>query len=227
MSNTGDDGYDFELPAVARDDVLTGAAADSADSEKHLKNMPRILRYAKLLGDHARHVEQRLIAEIDELCPDLALNTAWAVALDVDSGLALATELDRRAAEYNDPNLRSLSDCVRLLCLPATRGGLHFQHYFQVAKALLLSFEIIRDRDEELCCDMERFAFGWAALPACAHISVGHASAAENALMLGSRMVEHRIAAAWREATQAQGAKGALDGRGRAGKSRDLARDSS
>jgi len=204
MSNAGDDGDDFELPAVARDDLLTGAAADSADSENHLKNMPRILRYAKLVGDHARHVEQRLIAEIDELCPDLALNTAWAVALDVDTGLALATELDRRAAQYNDPNLRSLSDCVRLLCLPATRGGLHFQHYFRVAKALLLSFEIIRDRDEELCCDMERFAFGWAALPACAHISVGHASAAENALMLGSRMVEHRIAAAWREATQAQ-----------------------
>ena len=33
MSNAGDDGDDFELPAVARDDLLTGAAADSADSE--------------------------------------------------------------------------------------------------------------------------------------------------------------------------------------------------
>lgn len=158
MNNAGDDDPDFGLPAVAPDDVLTGAAADSADSENHLKNMPRILRYAKLLGDHARHIEQRLIAEIDELCPDLALNTDWAVALDVDTGLALATELDRRAAKYNDPNLRSLSDCVRLLCLPAARGSLHFQHYFRVAKALLLSFEIIRDRDEQLCCEMERFA---------------------------------------------------------------------
>lgn len=204
MSRAEDDDPDVELPALARDDALTGAAADSADSDYHLKNLPRLLRYAKLVGDHTSHLEQRLIAEIDELCPELALNMAWAAALDVNSGLALAAELDRRAVQDNDPALRSLSDCVRLVCLPAPRGGLHSQHYLRVAKALLLSFKIIRGRDEQLCCEIERLAFGWAALPACAHMAVEHASAAENALMLGSRMVEHRIAAARRDAIEAQ-----------------------
>jgi ATP-dependent Lon protease len=104
----------------------------------------------------------------------------------------------------NDPNLRSLSDCVRLLCLPAPRGGLNFQHYFRVAKALLLSFKIIRGRDDRLCCQIEQFVFGWAALPAWTHMAVGHSSAAANALRLGSRMVEHRIAAAREEGIQSQ-----------------------
>jgi len=204
MSSTGDEDDDFDLPPAASDDVLTGAAADSADSENHLKNLPRILRYAKLVGEHGSHIEQRLTAEIDELCPELALNKAWAATLDVNTALALATELDHRAVEDNTPNLRSLSDCVRLVALPAPAGRLYFEHYLRVAKALVLSLDVIRGGGEQLCCELEGFTFGWAALPACSHIAVKHASAATNAILLGSRMVDYRIAAARQEGIQAQ-----------------------
>jgi ATP-dependent Lon protease len=204
MSAT-DDADDLDLPAVEGDTVSTGAAADSADWDERLKGLPRLLRYAMLVSDNASHVEQRLIAEINELCPNMPLNQAWAAALDVDAGLALAAELDRRAVTENDPNLRSLADCVRLLCLPVPRGAAYFADHRRVAKAMLLAFnKITRDSDEQLCCDVERFAFGWAALPACSHMTAGHASAAVNAVLLGSRMAQHRIGAVHAAAKRAQ-----------------------
>ena len=85
------------------------------------------MRYAMLLGGNAGHIEQRLIAEIDELCPNLPLNAAWAAAPDAGTGLALAAELDRRAVTQNEPNLRSVADCVRLLCLPVPRDATYFR----------------------------------------------------------------------------------------------------
>src|SRR5258708_2666740 len=115
---TSDDADDADLPAVERDAVSTGAAADSTDWDERLRGMPRLLRYAMLVSDNANHIEQRLIAEIDELCPKLPHNVAWTTAPSADTGLALAAELDRRAVTRNEPTLRSLADCVRLLCLP-------------------------------------------------------------------------------------------------------------
>src|SRR5258708_32118567 len=93
---TSDDADDADLPAVERDAVSTGAAADSADWDERLKGLPRLLRYAVLLSDNASYVEQRLIAEINELCPNLPLNAAWAAPPDVGTGLTLAVELDPR-----------------------------------------------------------------------------------------------------------------------------------
>ncbi|MEH2506381.1 ATP-dependent Lon protease [Bradyrhizobium sp. AZCC 1578] len=194
--SASDDADNLDLPAVEPDAVSTGAAADSADWDERLKGLPRLLRYAMLVIDNAGHVEPRLIAEINELCPNLPLNAEWAAALTVDAGLALAAELDRRAATENDPNLRSVADCVRLLSLPMPRGASFFEEHRRVAKALLLAFnKIVHDSDEQLRSDVERFAFGWAALPACSHMMVRHESAAVNAALLGSRMAEHRIAA--------------------------------
>jgi ATP-dependent Lon protease len=194
---TSDNADDVELPPAERDAVSTGAAADSADWDERLKGLPRLLRYAMLVDDNAAHVEQRLVAEIDELCPQLPHNAAWAVAPNVDAGLTLAAELDRRAVTENDPNLRSLADSVRLLCLPVPRDAAHFEDYRRVGKALVQGFrKVERHTEEELCCDLERFAFGWAALPACTDLVSKHFSAALNAAILGSNMAEHRIAAA-------------------------------
>jgi ATP-dependent Lon protease len=194
---TTDDTYDLDLPAVADDVVSTGAAADSSDWDERLKGLPRLLRYAMLVNDNANHVEQRLVAEIDELCPKLPLNAAWAATLDVGTGLALATELDHRAVTQNEPNLRSLADCVRLLCLPMPRDVTYFEEHRRVAKALLqASYKVARDSDEQLCCDIERFCFGWAALPACTDLLSKTFPAAVNAATLGARMAERRIAAA-------------------------------
>jgi hypothetical protein len=88
-----------------------------------------------LVSGKAHYIVQRLIAEINELCPNLPLNAAWAVASDVGTGLALAAELDLRAVTQNEPNLRSLADCVRLLCLPLPRDATHFEEYRRVGKA--------------------------------------------------------------------------------------------
>jgi len=193
---TSDDADDADLPAVERDAVSTGAAADSADWDERLQGLPRLLRYAMLLSDNASYVEQRLIAEINELCPNLPLNAAWAAAPDVGTGLALAAELDHRAVTQNEPNLRSLADCVRLLCLPLPRDATYFEEYRRVGKALVQAFDVTsRHPEEQLRCDLERFTFGWAALPACTDLLSKDLPAAVNATILGASMAEHRIAA--------------------------------
>jgi ATP-dependent Lon protease len=192
-----DDFTDIELPTVVSEAVSTGAAADSSDWDERLKGLPRLLRYAMLVGDNAKHVEQRLIAEIDELCPNLPLSAAWAAALDEGTGLALATELDGCAVMRDEPILRSLADCVRLLCLQLPRDAGCFEDYRRVGKALLLAFhKIARDSDEQLCCDVERFVFGWAALPACTDLLSKYVPAAVNAAILGKQTAEYRVAAA-------------------------------
>src|ERR1700737_873153 len=124
---TSDDADNLDLPAIARDAISTGAAADSAEDDR-LKGLHRLLRYALLVGDNSAHyVEQRLIAEIEELCPQLPQSAAWAAALTADAGLALAAELDHRAVTQNETNLRSLADSVRLLCLPLPRAATYFR----------------------------------------------------------------------------------------------------
>jgi ATP-dependent Lon protease len=192
-----DDTDDFDLPAAAEDAVSTGAAADSSDWDERLKGLPRLLRYAMLVTGSAEHVEQRLIAEIEELCPLLPHNAGWAAALGLDAGLVLAAELDHRAVTQNEPNLRSLADCVRLLCLPTPRDRTYFEDHRRVGKALVQAFQATsRHAEDELCCDLEHFVFGWAALPACTDLLPRGASAARNAGYLGNRMAEHRVATA-------------------------------
>lgn len=186
----------FDLPAPERDAASTGAAADSSDWDDRLKGLPRLLRYAMLVSDNANHVEQRLIAEIDELCPALTQNAAWATTLAVDAGLKLAAELDRRAVTQHEPNLRSFADCARLLCLPLPWDATHFENYRRVGKALLHAFNSVARNGDDVCCDLERFVFGWAALPACTDIVMKSSSAAVNAIIIGARTAEHRIAEA-------------------------------
>ena len=121
--STDPDNTDFDdptLPAIA-DITSTGAAADSAESDERLKVLPRVLRYAVLAGEGRGLIRQRLVAEIDELCPRLPLNAEWATQRDVDIGVALAHELDHRAVVEDTSNLRSVADCVRLLSLPTAR----------------------------------------------------------------------------------------------------------
>jgi ATP-dependent Lon protease len=194
--STDDNSEDVDLAAVERDAVSTGAAADSANPDERLKGLPRLLRFATLFSHKAPHIKQRLIAEINELCPNLPLNAAWAATPDVRTGLALAEELDRRAVTQNEPNLRSLADCVRLSCLPVPRDATYFEEYRRVGKALVQAFYATsRHAGEQLRCDLERFTFGWAALPACTDRLPTDLPAAVNATVLGWLMAEHRIAA--------------------------------
>jgi hypothetical protein len=190
--DTDDDLDDFGLPPEP-DAVSTGAAADSADSSERLKTLPRLLRYAMLICDHADHVVMRLVAEIDELCPQLPQNAAWAAAPYSDVGLELAAELDRRAVTQNEPNLRSLADCVRLLSLPTPHHATQFRGYRRVGKALVQAFRrMSRNPDERLVCDLERFTFGWAALPACTDLVPKGSIAAVNAAIVSRRQTPSR-----------------------------------
>ena len=109
---SANDPDDFDLPAVERNAVVTGAAADSADWDERHEGLPRLLRYAMLVNDNANHVEQRLMAEIDQLCPNLSLNAAWAAAFNAGAGLALAAELDRRAVTEDDPKLLARASAI-------------------------------------------------------------------------------------------------------------------
>lgn len=197
-----DSNDDIDLSAV--DDIVsTGAAADSSDFDERLKGVPRILRYAMLVSDHGSHAEQRLVAEIDEVCPRLPENGSWAAGPSVDAGLALAAELDLRAAAQDEPNLRSLADCVRLLCLPTPRDATYFDDHRRVAKALQQAFRKSDCYgDDALYSDFEQFVFGWAALPACSDLVSTNRPAAVNAAILGMRMAEHRVEAAKTETSQ-------------------------
>ncbi|MEH2524198.1 MULTISPECIES: AAA family ATPase [unclassified Bradyrhizobium] len=196
MTATGDTD-DIDLPAAEDDAASTGAAADSSDLDKRLQALPRLLRYAMLVNRGAPHIEERLVAEISQLCPGLPQTVAWAVTWSADNGLLLAAELDRRAVSQDEPVLRSLSDCVRLLCLPLPHSADLFDDYRRVGKALVEAFRnVYRETEEELRCDLEEFTYGWAALPACSDLVSKHVGAAENATRLGTLMAELRVAAA-------------------------------
>jgi ATP-dependent Lon protease len=196
-ANDDDDNSDhLDLP-TAEDAASTGAAADSADWDERLKGLPRLLRYAMLIVDGADHVEERLIAEVEELCPQLSHNLAWAKGRSLEGAMALAAELDRRAVAHSEPALRSLADSVRLVSLPTPRDDEHFQQHRRVAKALVKAFQLNSlIVEQKVRCDLERFTYGWAALQACTHFVPKKFSAAMNASLVGHRTAEHRISAA-------------------------------
>ncbi|WP_445219750.1 hypothetical protein ACKWRH_06225 [Bradyrhizobium sp. Pa8] len=182
MSATSDDSDDLDLP-TAEDAVSTGAASDSADWDDRLKGLPRLLRYALLAVDGADHVEERLIAEINELCPGLPHNVAWATSRSLEAAFALAAELNNSAAAQNEPAFRSLADSVRLVSLPTPRDDEHFQQHRRVAKELAKAFQVNSLRvEQKVRCDLERFTYGWAALPACTHFLPKKFSAATKRL---------------------------------------------
>jgi ATP-dependent Lon protease len=202
--SAGKNSDDRDLPEVDDDIVSTGAAADSADWDERLKGLPRLLRYAVLVIAESDHVEQRLIAEIDELCPRLPLNAAWAMALDTGLGVALANELDHRAVASNEPELRSLADCARLLSLPMPSDTTYFEEHRRVGKALIQAFrKASHGLEEELRSDLEGFVFAWAALPACTDLVMRNRRAALNATILAPLMFTYSIDAAkdgvWRQ----------------------------
>src|SRR5580700_6255497 len=166
---TSDDADDTDPLAVERDAASTGAAADSADWDERLKGLPRLLRYAILIRQEARHVMKRLVAEISQLRPGLPHTVLWATSSGMEPGLALAAELDRLAVTENEPVLRSLADCVRLLCLQVPRDAASFEAYRRVGKALIEAFRKIEGNatGTKLCAEIEEFVYGWAAAPAC------------------------------------------------------------
>lgn len=199
------DPEDIDENALADDAVSNGAAADSAEADEQLKKLPRILRCSILVNRDGSLVRERLRAEIAELASDLPLASRWANDNTVDSGLALAAELDHQAASQDKPDLRSLADCVRLIALPVPRTSEHQKDHQRVAKTLLQSSRQLPDEtDHELAAEIEAFCIGWAAMPAAAIIMPAYAStsAADNARRLGRSLSRRRVEAAELELTK-------------------------
>jgi hypothetical protein len=152
-----------------------------------------------LVENDGLFVWQRLAAEIDEACPGLSINAAWMQARDEGHSIALATELDHRAVAHDRSELRSLADCVRLIGLSVPRDTAGLEDHRRVAKALLMALRNLSlDSDVGLLASIEAFCFGWAALPACTDLLPRNMrmSAAENAIVLGTKTAIHRAAAA-------------------------------
>jgi ATP-dependent Lon protease len=171
MSNGSDKDALIEANATVQDTAATGAAADAAEDDDELKQLPRILRIVRLRDREYGFVEERLIGDVAELCPALPQLVAWAAARDTDSAMALAAELDRLAAAEDRPELRSLADCVRLVSLQVPLDNALLSHHRRIAKSLLIAQQAMSDQtDLELAADVEAFAWGWAALPFARHL---------------------------------------------------------
>lgn len=195
------DDLDDPLPFASHDAAIEGAAAEAAsDDDDRVAGLPRLLRYALLAYDHADMIEQRLMAEIDELCPGLPGTATWAMALDdtgerQTAGLALAAELDRLAVLRDLPLLRSLSDCARMLALTAPCDAHRFEEFRRVARALSMAFiERAPTLDDQRRVDLERIVAGWAALPLASDVPAARGRPAITAATrLGDQLATYRI----------------------------------
>ncbi|MCK1677109.1 hypothetical protein [Bradyrhizobium sp. 150] len=189
------DDLDDLPPSDLDEEVIEGAAEDSASGEQATASLPRVLRYAVLASRADHSVYQRLAAEIETVCPGIALTETWIDTPDAASGCALAVELDHRAVREDKPECRSLADGVRLISLALPRDrGLDEEHR-RVASALVAAFHKLPPSIPlELAAEIEALVYGWAALPVCAHEVIGafQTPAIRAAAMLG--------ATAWRGA---------------------------
>jgi ATP-dependent Lon protease len=197
MSNDTKDDDEYILPAE-QDFVSTGAAADSAEPDEKLKALPRLLRYAILSTKDESFAQERLIAEIAALAPGVSLTLVWAKGVPSD-GTALAIQLDHLAVTMDQPDLRSISDCVRLLSLSITDLIPGSDDHLRVGKALIHAYrQLPADLDIDLAADIETFVAGWAALPSAATVLSRYVGggAAEHARVVGRRLATHRVDAA-------------------------------
>lgn len=185
---------DFDLPL--NEIVSTGAAIETAETDEALKKLPRLLRYAIMsnLGNGFAH--ERLVAEIVELVPDLPMAASWAINCGEDLGIELALTLDRLAVVNDQPDLRSLADCVRLLCLELPQHARYVLDHLRVSKALMhANWKLPKGVNVKLASEIEAFSSGWAMLPLTADLlpRFREDSAFRNALAVGQKMARRRI----------------------------------
>ncbi len=202
MAEDEDDAWMHEFldPAI----VTEGAAADSADDQQQrIEGLPRILRYALLARNTIDGVViYRLVAEIEAICPDLSQLKVWAAVCDEQSGLALATDLDRIAVLRDMPLLRTLGDCVRLLSLTLPCDSERFESFRRVCRAMILAFgEVASAVDDQQRFELEQVIYGFAASAAATRFDRDAISwpAATFAMQMGVEIARYRIRAAQNE----------------------------
>jgi ATP-dependent Lon protease len=189
-----DDSNDTDVSAEA-DVASTGAAADSAEYNASLRALPRVLRYAILVNKDEAFAVERLFAEIAELAPGRPLTIAWARDRALH-GRELANDLDHLAVVLDMPDLRGLSDAVRLLSLPVPSTETDGADHIRVSKALLHAYhQLPENTDHELAAEIESFSVGWALLPVAANLLSRYRSsgASDNARRLGQSVSRHSV----------------------------------
>jgi ATP-dependent Lon protease len=192
-----DDTKDDEAMSSAEHDLAsTGAAADSAEPNELLKTLPRVLRYAMLSNQDEAFARERLVAEITILAPGLPLTLAsWAQG-GPPGGIVLARELDYLAVTQDQPDLRGIADCVRLLSLTMADLVDGSDDHLRVGKALVHAYRRLpADLDIDFAAEVETLVAGWAALPSAATVFCRYRSsgAVENAIVVGRRLATHRV----------------------------------
>ncbi|EFI51353.1 AAA family ATPase [Afipia sp. 1NLS2] len=199
--DNGDAGEEISI-TVDDERLLLGTAADSGDLKDERLSLHRLFRYGLLSDEHSSLVEERLAAEINQVAPKVALEP-WLIAKDYATGALLAEELDRLATAEDRAILRSLSDCVRLLSLPAPHIAYDAKAYWRVTAAL---FAARKKRwhvlSKPMLAEVESFLYGWAAAPLVLQVTpeLQHYDlAVDAALGLGHFMVTCRIQAAQEE----------------------------
>jgi ATP-dependent Lon protease len=191
----------FDLPAVAEDTILRGAAADAADLDAKFKDLPRILRVALLINRERWDIHERLVADIETLRPGLLETAAFATTETPTVALALAGELDRCAVADDEPELRHIADCVRLLSLPMQKDLANCEDYKRVTQTLMNTLaRLPSDIDPQLGAEIESFCVGWAMIPSLKHRLPRYQRtglvAANHARTLGDLTASRRVEAA-------------------------------
>jgi hypothetical protein len=159
MSDDTKDDAPVVLPAE-QDLASTGAAADSAEPDEKLKALPRLLRYAILSTKDEAFAIERLVAEITTLAPGRPLTLAWGES-SLSFGTALAVELDHLAVSRDQPDLRSLADCVRLMSLVLSDLTAGAEDHLRVGKALIHAYRRLPVHlDLDLASEVEAFVAG-------------------------------------------------------------------
>ncbi len=182
--------------------ILLGTAADSGDLKDERLSLHRLFRYGLLCDEPSSLAQERLAAEINQVAPEVVLEP-WLTAKDYATGALLAEELDRLATQEDRAILRSLSDCVRLLSLPAPHIAYDAKAYWRVTAAL---FAARKKRwhvlSKPMLAEVESFLYGWAAAPLVLQVTPTlqhYDRAVDAALGLGDFMVACRIQAAQEE----------------------------
>jgi hypothetical protein len=191
----------LDLPVVDEDIILTGAAADATDLEEKFKGLPRILRIALLIDQGRSDVHDRLVADVVTLRPGLPLTAVFAASGDHATALALANDLDRCAVADDEPELRHIADCIRLVSIPMQQDLAGSEDYKRVTLTLMNAVARLPDDiDPQLGADIETFCVGWAMIPAMTHRLPRYQQSgqivATHASFVGSLTAKRRVEAA-------------------------------
>ncbi len=184
------------------DEVMDGAALQSAHEDPDMDGVPKVIRYAILAATEQIGTARRLASEIIEVVPELSDQTnAWISNRTLQHSLDLAIALDTLSVEKDRTVLRSLADCIRIVSLPVPSSKYPCAHaYMRVGRVLNLSREMLEGQPDDLRSKAERAVLAWAVAPILCSQRMRTNGA--SAIVAGGRIVDEMIEAKVRTSLQ-------------------------